>query len=40
MRRLQQEKRPDDLDTEGRWSNYLSTHLDTEERLRRFEEPN
>ena len=40
MRRLQQEKRPDDPDTEGRWSNYLSTHPDTEERLRRFEEPN
>ena len=38
MRRLQQEKRPDDPDPEGRWSNYLSTHPDTEERLRRFEE--
>jgi Zn-dependent protease with chaperone function len=40
MRRLQQEKRTDDPDTERRWSNYLSTHPDTEERLRRFEEPN
>ncbi len=38
MRRLQQKKRPDDPDMEGRWSNYLSTHPDTEERLRRFEE--
>jgi Zn-dependent protease with chaperone function len=28
----------DDPDTEGCWSNYLSTHPDTEERLRRFEE--
>jgi Zn-dependent protease with chaperone function len=39
MRRLQQEKRPDDPDTEGRWSNYISTHPDTEERLRQFEDP-
>jgi Zn-dependent protease with chaperone function len=38
LRRLQQEKRPDDPATEGRWSNYLSTHPDTQERLRRFEE--
>ncbi|MBI5577947.1 MAG: M48 family metallopeptidase [Deltaproteobacteria bacterium] len=37
MRRLQQEKRPHDPDTEARWSNYLSTHPDMEERLRRFE---
>jgi len=39
MRRLQQEKQPDAPDTQGRWSNYLSTHPDTEERLRRFEAP-
>jgi Zn-dependent protease with chaperone function len=39
MRRLQQEKRPHDPDTEARWSNYLSTHPDMEERLRRFEAP-
>jgi len=34
MRRLQQGKLPDGSDTEGRWSNYLSTHPDMEERLR------
>ncbi len=39
MRRLQQEKQPDRRAGEGHWSNYLSTHPDTEERLRRFEEP-
>ena len=37
MRRLQQGKLPDGSDTEGRWSNYLSTHPDMEERLRGFE---
>ena len=37
MRRLQQGKLPDGSDTEGRWSNYLSTHPDMEERLRDFE---
>jgi Zn-dependent protease with chaperone function len=39
MRRLQQRKLPDGSDTEGRWSNYLSTHPDMEERLQRFEAP-
>jgi Zn-dependent protease with chaperone function len=37
MRRLQQEKHPEDLDMQGRWSNYLSTHPATAERLQRFE---
>jgi Zn-dependent protease with chaperone function len=37
MRRLQQEKHPDGSDGESHWSNYLSTHPDMEERLRRFE---
>jgi len=40
MRRLQQGKLPDGSDTEGRWSNYLSTHPDMEERLRGFEAQN
>ena len=38
MRRLQQEKQPDRRSGEGNWSNYLSTHPDMEERLRRFDE--
>jgi Zn-dependent protease with chaperone function len=38
MRRLQQEKHPDGPGGESHWSNYLSTHPDMEERLRRFEE--
>jgi len=37
MRRLQHEKHPEDLDMQGRWSNYLSTHPTTDERLQRFE---
>jgi hypothetical protein len=40
MRRLQQGKMPDGSNTEGRWSNYLSTHPDMEERLRGFEARN
>ena len=39
MRRLQQEKQSDGPSRESHWSDYLSTHPDTEERLRRFEEP-
>jgi Zn-dependent protease with chaperone function len=39
MQRLQQEKKPDGKNGESRWSNYLSTHPDMEDRLRRFEEP-
>lgn len=39
MRRLQQEERPRLPDTGTRWSNYLSTHPDMEERLHRFEAP-
>lgn len=37
MRRLQGQKQPDGLDLQGRWSNYLSTHPATEERLLEFE---
>lgn len=37
MRRLQEEKKPEGPDMEGRWSNYLSTHPTTEERLKDFE---
>jgi Zn-dependent protease with chaperone function len=37
MRRLEQDKQPDDRSGARRWSNYLSTHPDVEERLRRFE---
>jgi hypothetical protein len=39
MRRLQEEKQPEGRAGEGRWTNYLSTHPDMEERLRRFEAP-
>jgi Zn-dependent protease with chaperone function len=38
MRRLQQAE-PLRSEPEGRWSSYLSTHPDMEERLRRFEAP-
>jgi Zn-dependent protease with chaperone function len=37
MRRLQNEKHPENAEMRGRWSNYLSTHPPTEERLQRFE---
>jgi len=37
MRRLQGQKQPGGLDLQGRWSNYLSTHPSTEERLLDFE---
>jgi Zn-dependent protease with chaperone function len=37
MRRLQQEKLPEGPEASGRWSNYLSTHPSTEERLAVFE---
>jgi Zn-dependent protease with chaperone function len=40
MRRLQQGKLPYGSHTEGRWSNYLSTHPDMEARLRGFEARN
>ncbi len=37
MHRLQQQKQPEGLDLQGRWSNYLSTHPATAERLLNFE---
>jgi len=38
MRRLEQQEKPKDLGQQGRWSNYLSTHPATAERLRDFEQ--
>jgi Zn-dependent protease with chaperone function len=37
MRRLQSVERPEDSNLQARWSNYLSTHPATAERLQRFE---
>jgi Zn-dependent protease with chaperone function len=38
MRRLQQQKQPHEWNLQGRWSNYLSTHPATAERLLDFEQ--